>query len=262
MKRLIQSIIPPLVVLVIVLVAWEAAVRWRNATPGQYRLPLPLPSGIARALVDQRAELGSALCVTAEGAILGFVASSLAGTSAAIVLSASSWVRRAVYPYTLFFQTVPVIAVAPMLEIWSGAGLRAVVIVAFIVSVFPVIAAALEGLLSTDPALEDLFRLYGSGPISRLWKLRLPSALPSIFIGLRVAAGLSVIGAVVAEFFVGTFGEDAGLGVKIVSSAKYGHTDAVFAGVLLASLLGLGMFTCINVAATLLLRRWHPSEGK
>lgn len=260
MKRWITaSVVPPLLVLVVVTASWEVFVRWRT-TPGQYQLPLPLPSGVARALVDQRAEMLAALWTTAKGALLGFAASALVGSLVAILLSASVWVRRAIYPYTLFFQTVPVIAIAPMLEIWSGAGLRAVVIVAFIVSVFPVIAGTLSGLMGTDAALEDLFVLYGSGPIARLWKLRLPSALPGIFVGLRVAAGLSVIGTVVAEFFVGTYGEDEGLGVKIVSNAKYGHTDAVFAGVLLASLLGLGLFVCVNLAAKFCLRRWHASE--
>ena len=191
---------------------------------------------------------------------MGFIASTAGGILAAIVLSGSSWVRRAIYPYTLFFQTVPVVAIAPMLEIWSGAGLRAVVIISFIVSVFPVIASTLGGLLSTDPALEDLFELYGSSALARLWKLRLPWALPSLLIGLRVAAGLSVIGTVVAEFFVGTFGQDEGLGVKIVTNAKYGHTNAVFAGVFLASLLGLAMFGCVNLAQWFLLRNWHPLE--
>jgi NitT/TauT family transport system permease protein len=255
-----KTFLPPLLVLIAATAAWEAIVRWRMATATGYQLPLPLPSGMAAALIEQREEMLLALWTTAKGALLGFAASAIVGGVVAVLLSSSDWVRRAIYPYTLFFQTVPVIAIAPMLEIWSGAGLRAVVIVAFIVSVFPVIANTLGGLLSTDPALEDLFRLYGSGTIARLWKLRLPSALPNLLIGLRVAAGLSVIGTVVAEFFVGTFGADEGLGVKIVSNAKYGHTDAVFAGVLLASLLGLAMFGGVNLAGKILLRHWHPSE--
>jgi NitT/TauT family transport system permease protein len=260
LRYVLRSILPPLLILLAVLAIWEGFVRFRNATPAEYRVPLPLPSGILTALLAQRQEMFAALCTTAQGALLGFALSGLIGCGFAIVLSASSWVRRAIYPYTLFFQTVPVIAIAPMLEIWSGAGLRAVVIVAFIVSVFPVIAATLGGLLATDPALEDLFRLYGSGPLARLLKLRLPSALPSLLIGLRVAAGLSVIGTVVAEFFVGTYGANEGLGVKIVSNAKYGHIDAVFAGVILASLLGLALFSLVNLAGWLLLRRWSPGE--
>ncbi len=130
----------------------------------------------------------------------------------------------------------------------------------FIVSVFPVIANTLAGLLSTDPALEDLFRLYEAGRWARLWKLKLPSALPSIFTGLRIAAGLAVIGTVVGEFLVGLFGPGEGLGVRIISAKKTGHTDIVFAAVLIASLLGLAMFAAINLAAKLLLRRWHASE--
>jgi NitT/TauT family transport system permease protein len=261
MKYFLRSILPPLAVLIAVTAIWEAAVRWRSVAPGGYQIPLPLPSGILRVLFHQRQEMLAALWTTAKGALLGFALSGLIGSGLAIALSTSVWVRRAVYPYTLFFQTVPVIAIAPMLEIWSGAGLRAVVIVAFIVSVFPVIAAALEGLLSTDPALEDLFRLYGSSPLARLLKLRLPSALPSLLVGLRVAAGLAVIGTVVAEFFVGTYGADEGLGVKIVSNAKYGHIDAVFAGVVLASLLGLAMFSLVNLIGRVLLRRWHAKES-
>jgi NitT/TauT family transport system permease protein len=258
--RWLRIVLPPLIVLIIVLVAWEAIVRWHAANAVGYQLPLPSPLGMVRAFCAQKSEMLGALWVTAQGSLLGFAASGIAGSLVAIFLSTSVWVRRAIYPYTLFFQTVPVIAIAPMLEIWSGAGLRAVVIISFIVSVFPVIAATLGGLLSTEPALEDLFTLYGSGPLARLWKLRLPSALPSLLIGLRVAAGLSVIGTVVAEFFVGTYGENEGLGVKIVSNAKYGHTNAVFAGVVLASLLGLAMFSCVNLAGRFLLRHWHPSE--
>ncbi len=128
-------------------------------------------------------------------------------------------------------------------------------------SVFPVIANTLTGLRSTDPALLDLFRLYHAGPLARLWKLRLPSALPSLFTGLRVAAGLAVIGTVVAEFLVATLGPNEGLGIRIASAGKYGHLDVVFAAVLLASFLGLALFGAINLAGMLLLRRWHASEG-
>jgi len=260
-KLFFNAILPPLLVFVVIAGALEIFVRWRtDHANGGYLLPLPLPSGVAQSLIDQRDQMLSATWTTATGALLGFLFSGLVGSLMAVILSASVWVRRAIYPYTLFFQTVPVIAIAPMLVIWSGPGLRAVVIIAFIVSVFPVIASTLAGLLSTDPALEDLFRLYGSGSIARLWKLRLPSALPGLLTGLRVAAGLSVIGTVVAEFLVGTFVADEGLGAKIVSNVKYGHTDAVFAQVLLASLLGLAMFSGVNLAGKILLRRWHPSE--
>ncbi len=122
------------------------------------------------------------------------------------------------------------------------------------------IANTLAGLLSTDPALVDLFRLYGARPVAAMWKLRLPSALPEILTGLRISAGLAVIGTVVAEFFVGEIVRGEGLGVRIVSATKQGEPDLAFAAVLLASLLGLTMFGAVNFVSYFALRRWHASE--
>ena len=211
-------------------------------------------------LFERRAELLSGTFTTALSSLIGFGSSVVVGIAVAILLSAFPWIRRAVYPYTLFFQTVPIVAIAPMLVIWCGPGLASVSISAFIVSVFPVIANTLAGLLGTDPAILDLFELYGASPIDRLLKLRLPYALPSIITGLRMAAGLAVIGAVVGEFLVGVFGEGEGLGVKIMNAKKNGHIDMVFAEVLLASLLGLALFAAVNAFGYLMLRRWHASE--
>jgi len=262
MRWILRSLLPPLVVFILVTAIWEGAVAWRTAhASGMYEMPLPRPSGIFQTLGNDGGDLLRATWTTAQGALIGFAASAVLGVLAAIALASSPWIRRAFYPYTLFFQTVPVVAIAPMLQIWAGPGLVAVSIIAFIVSVFPVISATLTGLLSTDPALEDLFRLYGGSRWARLFKLRLPWALPDLLTGLRVAAGLSVIGTVVAEFFVGTYGENEGLGIKVVTNAKYADVDGVFACVLLASLLGLGLFGCVNVAGKLLLKHWHASEG-
>jgi len=130
-----------------------------------------------------------------------------------------------------------------------------VVASAFIVSIFPVIANTLNGILSTDPALRDLFRLYGASPAVTLWKLRFPAALPQVLTGLRIAGGLAVIGAIVGEFIGGQ-----GLGSVIDIARTQQRTDKVFAAVLLASLLGLALFGCINMVSWLVLRRWHVSE--
>jgi NitT/TauT family transport system permease protein len=121
----------------------------------------------------------------------------------AVLLALGGWVQRAFYPYAVFFQTVPIIAIAPLLVIWFGLDIRAVIASAFIVSIFPVIASTLDGLLSVDPALRDLFRLYRAGPMAALFKLRLPFALPNILTGLRVGSGLAVIGAIAGEFITG-----------------------------------------------------------
>src|SRR5205823_7874144 len=121
-------------------------------------------------------------------------------------------------------------------------------------------ANTLAGLLSTDPALRDLFKLYGAGAVSTLWKLKLPWALPNIITGLRIAAGLAVIGTIVGEFVAGLLEENPGLGIVVVEAKGIGRTDLVFAAVLAASLLGLAMLAVVNLAGYLTLRRWHASE--
>jgi len=253
----VRIVLPPLLVFIAAALLLEAYSRIAHVPT----YVLPAPSRVGRTLVNDRSLFYASLRTTAQEAIVGFLASALAGILGAIALRASSLGRRALYPYTVFFQTVPIIAIAPLLLIWVGAGPPAVTSCAFVVSVFPVIANTLNGLRSTDPALVDLFRLYGAGPVATVWKLRLPFALPNIFTGLRVAAGLAVIGAVVSEFLVGTVGDQEGLGVRMVSAAHNLRTDQVFAGVLLSSLLGLALFGAVNLAGYLLLRNWHVSAS-
>lgn len=249
-------ILPPVAVFVLVIAAWELYCRLTQAPA----FLLPKPTAVFRSIGHDHKELLASLGWTALAAGAGFAASGVFGVLIAIMLSASAVLRRAIYPYTIFFQTVPIVAIAPMLIFWFPPGLEPVALCAFIVSVFPVIANALSGLLSTDPALVDLFRLYGGRRFVTLWKLRLPSALPDIFTGLRIAAGLAVIGTVVAEFLVGQIVGKVGLGVRIVSAIHESRTDLAFASVLLASLLGLLMFGLVNLVGHLALRRWHASE--
>ncbi len=252
-RRLFASIWPPVIVLVVGTILLELYVRWRD-TPIYL---VPRPSKVLSTLVEEREYLFAALWSTTKAALIGFVLSAVIGVAIAIVLASSVWVRRAFSPYTVFFQTVPIIAIAPMLSIWFAPGLKAVAACAFIVSVFPVIANTLAGLVATDRALVDLFRLYGAGGWASMFKLRFPSSLPSAFTGLRVAAGLTVIGTVVAEFLVGELGEAQGLGVVIVSASHNGHSDRVFAAVLLASALGLAMFGAVNLVSRLVLSNWY-----
>ena len=248
---------PPVVVFAIAVAAWAVAVPLFQLPP----YLLPRPTAILKSLaVEDRGELLAALGWTTAVSLMGFAISALAGVAVAVALSASTVLRRAIYPYTIFFQTVPIISIAPLLVIWIGAGMGSVAVCTVVVSIFPVIANTLVGLLSTDPALVDLFELYGAGRVAKFWKLRLPWALPYVFSGLRVAAGLAVIGTVVAEFFVGNIIQGAGLGVKIVAANKVGRTDLMFASVLLACLLGLAMFGAVNLIAWVALRRWHASE--
>ncbi|HEX8520802.1 MAG TPA: ABC transporter permease [Tepidisphaeraceae bacterium] len=254
--RLVRIILPPVLVFVVVTALLELTVRIMNVP----KYILPAPSAVFRTMGERREDLLGSLASTALAAGAGFLLSALVGILIAMILSTSRWVQRAFYPYTVFFQTVPIVAIAPLLVIWFGFGLRSVALSALIASIFPVIANTLTGLLSTDPALRDLFRLYGASRLQSLVKLKLPSALPNIVTGLRIAAGLSVIGTIVGEFVAGVIDRKAGLGILVMIGKRNGNTDLIFAAVLVASLLGLAMLWMINALGWLLLRRWHASE--
>jgi NitT/TauT family transport system permease protein len=249
-RKFLRNVLPPLIPMIVVLAGAETAVRlsWIPA------FLVPSPSSVFVSILRDWPELWRATLDTSTASLLGFGMSIAIGSLIAIGLSSSSWVQRAFYPYAVFFQTVPIIAIAPLLVIWFGWD-RTVVASAFIVSIFPVIANTLTGLLSTDPALRDLFQLYEAKPLATLFKLRLPFALPHILTGLRIAAGLAVIGAIVGEFITG-----AGIGGSIMVSRQQSRVDKVFAGLLLASLLGILLFMSINLISRLALRHWHASE--
>ncbi len=248
---LVQLALPPLLTFVCVIALWEGAVR-------AFHVPaflVPPPSAVLSVAWLERASLLSSLVTTAEGAVLGFLLSVSLGTLVGLLFSLSRWLERGLYPYALFLQTVPIVAVAPLLVLWFGPGLRAVAVSAFIVSVFPIIANTLAGLRSVDPRLSDLFRLYGAGLGDTVLKLRLPSAIPSMATGFKVASGLSVIGAIVGEFVAGFSEGSAGLGITVLSAYRQLRTDLLFAAVLLASLLGLSLFALVSGLSALLLRR-------
>lgn len=250
--RWLYQITPPLLTFVVVVGALELLIRVL-AVPA---LILPRPSAVWLAATREAPALLPPLLETMRSVAIGLALAASTGIAAAIALASSSWIRRAFYPYAIFFQTVPIVAIAPVLVIWFGYGPRAVIAAAAIVSVFPVIANTLAGLLSVDANLVDLFRLHGASRTATLWKLRLPWALPYTFTGLRIAAGLAVIGAIVGEFVGG-----GGLGVVILAAMRQQRTDLVFAAVGYASLLGLVLFSLVGIASRLALRHWHASEA-
>jgi NitT/TauT family transport system permease protein len=251
MNRFKTVFLPPLIPIIALTAIAEFIVR--EGIIKSYLLPAP--SSVLQAIIENWTELARATLTTSASALIGFLLSTVVGIGTAVLFSSSRPIQRAFYPYAVFFQTVPIIAIAPLIVIWLGYGMRTVVAAAFIVSIFPVIANTLTGILSTDPALRDLFRLYGASPTATLFKLRLPAALPQIFTGLRIASGLAVIGAIVGEFIGGQ-----GIGSVVDVARTQQRVDKVFAAVLLASALGLALFALINLASSLTLRRWHASE--
>lgn len=252
-RWLLRSLMPPLLALALILLLLEIVLRLLSVNPAIF----PPPSTVLRACAtDWRALLAGAR-VTGVAAVSGFLLSAVVGITLAIVMSSARWIERALYPYAIFFQTVPIIAIAPLLVLWFGAGYKAVTISAFIASLFPVVANTLTGLLSTDRDLRDMFRLYNAGPVATLWKLKLPSATPNIVTGLRIASGLAVIGAIVGEFVAGEAHGAQGLGLAVLVAINRFRTSLVFANVLAASLLGLALFAAVHFLGYLLLRRWH-----
>ncbi len=251
-----QDWLPPLISFLVILGGLEATLR-------SLHIPaylMPPPSAILLALAEEAPILLRATEQTLLAAASGLLASALLGALTAILLCSHPWIRRAFYPYAVFFQTVPIVAIAPMLVIWFGYGLNAIIAASFIVSVFPVIANTLSGLLSVDPALRDLLRLYAANGWTILIKLRLPSALPQFLTGLRIASGLAVIGAIVGEFVADTYQDGGGIGTLVVIALKQQRTDLVFAAVLMASLLGLGFFMLVGLLSRLALYRWRIAE--
>lgn len=254
--RGLDKLIPPIAALLLLLGLWEILTRALRVES----YLLPPPSAIARVAIAKRAVLWQGAITTGRAALTGFALSATLGVMAAIVLGSSRLVERAFYPYTLFLQTVPIVAIAPLLVLWLGPGFRAVAVAAFIVSVFPVIANTLTGLHSVDPALRDLFKLYGASRAATLVKLTLPSAVPHLVTGLRIASGLAVIGTIVGEMVAGFAEDSPGLGITVMVAYKQFETDLLFAAVLTSTALGIVLFGAVNLAGARVLRRWHPSE--
>jgi NitT/TauT family transport system permease protein len=249
----LSPFLPPLLPLLVSTGAVELAVR-AGWVPSYL---IPAPSEVMGSLIDDRLELAIAAWTTLSSALIGLLLSFTVGTLFAIALSSSDLARRAFYPYAVFFQTVPIISIAPLLVIWFGFGQPTVIASAAIVSVFPIIASTLLGLKSTEPALIDLFNLYSASARQILYMLKIPFALPQIFSGLRIASGLAVVGAIVGEFIGG-----GGLGSVVDSARTQQRIDRVFAAVLISALLGVVLVGAVNFVSALTLGAWHTSERK
>jgi NitT/TauT family transport system permease protein len=213
---------------------------------------LPPPLEVIDTLVLDRAEYFNAAIDTLAAAFLGLALSAVLGVGVALMLSSSKWLERSLYPYAVFFQTVPIISIAPLLVIWFGYGFSTVVVSALIVSIFPIIANTVAGFRSALKPLVELFRLYQASRWVTLRKLLLPSAVPYILTGIRISTGLALIGAVVGEFIAG-----GGLGGLIDTARTQQRLDKVFAAIMLTSLAGVLCVALLNAVSRVLLRNWR-----
>jgi NitT/TauT family transport system permease protein len=258
LRRTAIRVGPPLILLVLVIGAWYAG-TYLLVDP-QLRFLLPPPDAVIRVGfldADNRAELLAGLGLSARVAMTGLVLAVAIGTFLAIVMSQSRPLERAMYPYAVILQTLPVLALVPLFGYWFGFGFTSRVLVCVLIAIFPIIANGLFGLRSVDPGLHDLFTLHRASRLARLVKLQVPAAGPAIFTGLRISAGASVIGAIVGDFFFQQ--GQPGIGQLIYIYPKRLQSEMLFAAVILASLFGLVVFWVFGVIA----RRftaWHESE--
>lgn len=209
------------------------------------------PTDVFQAIVEEPRLYRDAFFATLLPATKGLILSFIMGLSLAAGFSLSSWLKQAVLPFCIFFQTVPVVALAPLMVIWFGFGEPTVLASAAVVSFFPILANALLGFNSVTAGHRDLFRLMGASRFQTLWRLEFPTAIPSILAGLQIAAGLAVIGAIVGEFVGG-----GGLGGLIDSARSQQKTEVIFAAVLLSSILGFLLVRAVDIL-TLALARYQ-----
>jgi NitT/TauT family transport system permease protein len=207
------------------------------------RFLLPPPDQVIQAGFldpDNRAELLRALAVSARVALVGLVIAAGIGIGVAVLMSQASWLERSLFPYAVVLQTIPILAMVPLFGYWLGFGFTARVLVCVLIALFPIIANTLFGLRSADRGHRDLFALHGAGRLTLLVKLQLPGALPAVFTGLRISAGLSVIGAIVGDFFFRQGERGIGIYIEIYRSRL--QSEQLFAAVILASAFGLVVF--------------------
>lgn len=247
----------PVCVFIAVALLWNFIVDWFQLPP----VLLPKPRSVIEAMWSQQSRLLSGAWVTLKASALGLGLSTLVGSIVAVLFSQSSWIRTALYPYVIFLQTVPIVAIAPLLIVWSGAEFRTVVLVSCIISVFPIISNVTSGLLSIDQNHLDLFRMQGATRLQTLLKLRIPSAVPALVQGLRISCGLSVIGAIVGELFVGNSGASDGLGAMMNAMQANLKTAELIAAIMVCTLLGILLFLGIEAFNRWVLRRWTIDTG-
>ena len=248
------SLMLPVLVLAAGLGVWELVVRLNGIPP--YVLPGPVL--VLQTLVSDWDVLSQSLLTTLITTAEGFAAAAIGGIGLALVFNQSKWLEYALFPYAIVLQVTPVIAIAPLLLIYLPQQ-TAVVVCAWIVGFFPVLSNTALGLNSVDRNLLGLFQLYRASKLQTLRYLKLPAALPYILGGLRIAGGLSLIGAVVAEIAAGSAGAGSGLAYRIAESGYRLNIPRMFAALVLLSVAGIVIYAVLALFSHLVLRRWHES---
>ena len=250
-----KNFIPPFIVLILFLSIWSIAAHLYNMA---FLLPNPLQ--VAQAFVTDIDMVIGGLWITFQEALYGYLLAISIGITFAAIMSQSKLLERSFYPYAILLQTLPAVAVAPLIVLWFGFEMKSVIIISLIISLFPIINNTLLGLKSTSINLVELFQMHNSSRFINFFKLRIPAATPNIIAGLRISAGLSVIGAIVGEFIIGSGSEGGGLGVMIMYAQASMETPLVMALILTATALGFVFFMSVTILGHYLLKHWNESE--
>jgi len=245
----------PILIMLAAIVLWDRICVW-NEIP-QYILPRP--GVVAATLVSDRVLLFSSLLVTLRITFLGLALAMVGGVGLAILFTQSKWVEMSFFPFAIVLQVTPIVAIFPLINIYVNNQTAKLLLCSWIVAFFPILSNTTLGLNSVDRNLIDLFRLNGASRWQQLRHLRLPAAMPYFLGGLKIAGGLSLIGAVVAEFVAGASGQSSGLASRIIEAGYRLNAPRLFAALFLISLAGILIFLVLSLVSHLLLRRWHES---
>ena len=248
----------PVIVLAVMLGVWEAIVTI-NQIPHYI---LPAPSRVFSTLWQDWAILFEALLVTAQITLMALAVAVIGGVGLAVLFTQSRWIEMSFYPYAVILQVTPIVAIAPLIAIYVESLTAQLLLCAWLVAFFPILSNTTLGLNSADHNLRDLFRIYGATRWQKLRYLQLPSALPYFLGGLRIAGGLSLIGAVVAEFVIGTGGRGTGLAFRILEAGYRLNIPRMFAALILIAVTGVIIFAGLSFLSHMLLRKWHESAIK
>ena len=250
----------PLGLLIVMIGGWYVFTYEVLEHHRRFLLP-PLHEVWTRSFVDgdTRSELLVGLWVTTKTSMMGLVAATALGILFAVLMSQARWIERSFYPWAVLIQTIPILAIVPLVALWFGVGYWSRVLVAVMISLFPILANTLFGLQSSSEEQVDLFEMHGAGRWKRLVKLDFPAAVPALFTGLRISAGLAVIGTIVGEFFFRT--GDRGLGQLIELHRATNDTAEMFGAVILSSVLSVVVFTLVGQLGDRLTGKWHEAAN-
>ena len=247
--------VAPLAIAAVAILAWDLVVRINGIPP----YILPGPGLVVRSLITDWPTLLPSLLVTLKITAMALTAAIVGGVGLAVLFSPSRWGVLSVFPFAVIPPVTPIVAIAPLILIYVDNTYLALLICAWIVAFFPILSNTTLGLNSADHNLRDLFRLYRASRWQELVLLRLPAAMPYFLGGLRIAGGLSLIGAIVAEFAAGTAGTGSGLAYRILEAGYRLNIPRMFAALILISLTGILIFLAFTLLQHLALRRWHES---